>query len=39
MNNIIFHSENSDSFSEVLLMTVSNYSFVTRENALNEVFH
>ena len=39
MNNITFHLEYSDSFSGALLMTVNNYSFVTLENALDEVFH
>ena len=39
MNNITFHLEYSDSFSGAFLITVNNYSFVTLENALNEVFH
>ena len=37
MNNITFHSENSDAFSGVLLMTVNNYSFVALENALRRL--
>ena len=39
MNNSTFHLQYSDSFSEALFMSVNNYSFVTLENALNEVFH